>query len=75
MWKRSSTIRGGFLAAAVLVALGFGTTEAFAGPECSPGVPPDTCSPDCNVICEDAGYPPFGQCLWTLHNCCQCVEK
>ena len=73
MWNQNRLIRAAFLAAAMLTALGFGAARAFAGPECSPGVPPNTCLPDCDTICEDAGYLPYGDCL--PQNCCQCVEK
>ena len=74
MWKRSKPIGTACVAAGVLLALAFGATKALAGPECSPGVPPNTCWPDCNKICEDAGYYEPGECLEPQH-CCQCVEK
>ena len=74
MSEKSKAIRTAFLAAGVLLALSFGATKAFAGPECSPGVPPNSCYPNCNEICDDAGYPPYGQCLEPQH-CCECVEK
>jgi len=73
MRKQIKTVRTAFLAAAVLTALAFGAAQAFAGPECSPGVPPNTCLPDCDMICQEAGYPDGGMCL--PQNCCQCVER
>ena len=75
MWKNGKATRNACLAAGVFLALVFGATQAFAGPECSAGVPPNTCSPNCDVICFDAGYTfGEGQCLEPQH-CCQCVEK
>ncbi len=66
--------RRGLFAAGVLAALGFGATEAFAGPGKSCDgeneFPLGTyCWADCPSVCAAAGYPLSSPCE---DGCCTC---
>ena len=72
MRAKLKTIHRLSLAVGVVIALAFGVAEAWAGPECTEGLPA-TCWPDCDYLCGEYGYPYGGQCL--PQYCCQCFEK
>jgi len=79
MRKRLNTLRNVALGAGIVVALAFGTTEAWASDPCTP-LPPHSCkyesNPDfyCTTLCGQNGYfPPDGACLQE-YDCCVCLE-
>jgi hypothetical protein len=58
--------------AAIAAALGFGATEAFAGPTEAARAAPPACNPtDCNNYCLSMGSV-SGECHWRLG--CICTE-
>jgi hypothetical protein len=74
MRRAASLLRavGGIVA---LLALAWGTTAALHRPECTPGLPPHTCTSHefCDQLCAENDYPFGGSCLMS-QQCCLCVE-
>ena len=71
-----SRIKAGSKLAAALAlaaALTFGAAQALATADCTPGLP-QTCSPNCNDLCEWHDYEYGGMCIQSVP-CCLCYEK
>ena len=60
-------------ALALAAALSFGAAQALAPADCTPGLP-QTCSPDCDDLCDQYGYHYGGTCIQSVP-CCLCLEK
>jgi hypothetical protein len=60
-------------ALALAAALTFGVAQALETVDCTPGLP-QTCSPNCDQLCRNYGYPYGGMCIQSVP-CCLCYEK